>query len=65
MMFGHNLSANESLGVIGGGFDPYELVRYHENYADQNPWMHMNAATPVGQVGISDQTLDQQELFKT
>ena len=65
MMFGHNISANESLGIIGGGFDPVELDRYHAHFADKNPRMHMNVAMPVGMVGISDVALSQRELFKT
>ncbi len=65
MMFGHNIGTDESLGIIGGGLDPEQLVRYHQHFAAQNPWMHMNLAMPVGMVGVSDQALPRQELFKT
>lgn len=65
MMFGHNISSDESLGIIGGGLDPVELDRYHGHFASQNPWMHMNLAMPVGKVGVSDQALPRSELFRT
>lgn len=65
MMFGHNLKANESLGIIAGGLDPVQLDLYHDYYADQNPWMHMNLVMPVGTVGVSDQALRREDLFKT
>ncbi|WP_421724265.1 helix-turn-helix transcriptional regulator [Bauldia sp.] len=65
MMFGHNLARNESLGIVAGGLDPSEVNRYHEHFADQNPWMHMNLMMPAGQVGTSDQALERRELFKT
>lgn len=65
MMFGHDLANDASLGVIAGGLDPAELRRYHQHYADLNPWMHMNVAMPVGRVGVSDQALERRELFKT
>lgn len=65
MMFGHNLSKNESLGLLGGGLDPEELADYHEHFADKNPWMHMNATMPTGMVGISDQAMARRELFRT
>ena len=65
LMFGHNLGANEGLGMIGGGFDPVELDRYRAHFADKNPWMHMDAVMPVGTVGVSDAALSQRELFRT
>jgi DNA-binding CsgD family transcriptional regulator len=65
MMFGHNIGTDESLGIIGGGLDPAQLVRYHQHFAVQNPWMHMNVAMPVGTVGVSDQALPRHDLFKT
>lgn len=65
MIFGHNLGTNESLGIIAGGLDPAELTRYHQHYADKNPWMHMNAIMPVGEIGISDQALSREDLYKT
>ena len=65
MFFGHNVGSDESLGIMGGGLDPHELKRYHQYFADKNAWMHMNVAMPVGMVGISDQALPQEELFKT
>lgn len=65
MMFGHDTSADKSLGIIGGGLDPFELGRYHENFARHNPWMHMNLALPVGKVGVSDSALPRRNLFKT
>lgn len=65
MMFGHNLGTNEGLGLIAGGLDPVELDRYQLHFADKNPWMHMNAIMPVGAVGISDQALRREDLFKT
>ncbi|MFK8033937.1 MAG: helix-turn-helix transcriptional regulator [Hyphomicrobiales bacterium] len=65
MMFGHNISKNESLGLLGGGLDPEELKSYHQNFADKNPWMHMNTTMPTGAVGISDQAMTRRELFRT
>ncbi len=65
MLFGHNLGTNESLGIIASGLDPGELDRYHQHYADKNPWMHMNAAMPMGAVGISDQALRREDLYRT
>jgi DNA-binding CsgD family transcriptional regulator len=65
LMFGHNLGANEGLGMIGGGFDPVELDRYQAYFADKNPWMHMDAVMPVGVVGVSDAALSKRELFRT
>ena len=65
MMFGHRVDLNESIGLIGGGFDPAELVRYHRHYADKNPWMHMNMVIPPLTVGVSDMALSRHELFKT
>ncbi len=65
MMFGHNICTNESLGIIAGGLDPVELDRYHQHFADQNPWMHMNMVMPMGAVGVSDQALARDKLFKT
>lgn len=65
MMFGHNLDADESLGIIASGIDPAELERYHQHFADLNPWMHMNLAIPVGTVGVSDIALERRELFRT
>lgn len=65
MMFGHNLTSNESLGLLGGGLDPVELETYHAYFADQNPWMQMNAVMPTGMVGVSDQALERRDLFKT
>lgn len=65
MMFGHNLGTDESLGIIASGLDPVELDRYHRHFANQNPWMHMNAVMPVGLVGVSDQALQRNDLVKT
>lgn len=65
MMFGHNLKTDESLGIIAAGIDPAELERYHQHFADLNPWMHMNLAIPVGTVGLSDVALERSELFRT
>ena len=65
LMFGHDIGTHESVGIIGGGFDPAELDRYHTHFADKNSWMHMNAVMPVGVVGISDAALSQRDLFKT
>ncbi len=65
MMFGHNIAQNESLGIIAGGIDPVQLEVYHEHFADQNPWMHMNLVMPTGMVGVSDQALAREDLFKT
>ncbi len=65
MMFGHNICSDESLGIIAGGLDPVELDRYHAHFADQNPWMHMNMVMPMGAVGVSDQALARDDLFKT
>ena len=65
MMFGHDLKRNESLGIIASGLNPSALERYHSDFADKNPWMHMNAVMPMGAVGISDQALSRRELFKT
>lgn len=65
MMFGHNLTSNESLGLLGGGLDPMELETYHAHFADKNPWMQMNAVMPTGMVGVSDQALERHDLFKT
>lgn len=65
MMFGHNLTSNKSVGLLGGGLDPVELETYHAHFADKNPWMQMNAVMPTGTVGISDQALERRDLFKT
>lgn len=65
MMFGHNLTENTSLGLLGGGLDPSELGVYHEHFADKNPWMHMNAVMPTGMVGVSDQAMTRRDLFRT
>lgn len=65
MMFGHRIDLNESLGLLAGGIDPAELIRYHEHYADKNPWMHMNRVMPPLAVGVSDVALERRELFKT
>lgn len=65
MMFGHNISKNESLGLLGGGLDPEELKTYHQHFADKNPWMHMNATMPTGTVGISDEAMTRRDLFRT
>lgn len=51
LLFGRNISDNESLGIIAGGVDPDLLDVYHEYYADKNPWMHMNVVMPTGMVG--------------
>lgn len=65
MLFGHNLGTDESLGILAGGLDPAELERYHAHFADKNPWMHMNATMPAGSVGVSDQALERDDLFRT
>ena len=65
MFFAHKIGSDESLGIMGGGIDPSELQRYHQNFADKNAWMHMNVAMPVGMVGLSDQALSQRDLFQT
>lgn len=65
MMFAHDIGSDESLGIMGGGLDPEQLQIYHDYYADKNPWMEMNVKMPVGMVGISDQALEQSQLFKT
>lgn len=64
-MFGHSVRTYESLGLIGAGWDPAELDRYHHHYGDLNPWMQMDVAMPVGMVGVSDQAVSREELFKT
>lgn len=51
--------------MLGAGFDPAEIERYQAGFADKNPWMHMNVTMPVGMVGVSDQALNQRDLFKT
>ena len=65
LLYGHHLTENQGLGALGGGFDPVELKRHEADFADKNPWMHMNVALPVGLVGVSDQALSQRDLFKT
>ena len=65
MMFGHDIARDESLGLVAAGIDPAEIVRYHEGFADKNPWMHMNLTMPVGSVGTSDEALARRDLFKT
>ena len=65
MMYGHHINANQSLGLLGGGFDQAELERYEVYFADKNPWMHMNVVLPVGVVGVSDAALPQRDLLKT
>ena len=65
MMFGHNIKDDESLGIIASGLDPAEVKRYHCDYADRNPWMHMDVVMPMGAVGTSDQALPRKDLFKT
>ena len=64
-MFGHSIRTYESLGLIGAGWDPAELGRYHDHFGDLNPWMQMDVAMPVGMVGVSDQALPREDLFKT
>ena len=65
MMFGHNLQRNEGLGLIAAGLRPDEIKRYQTDFADKNPWMHMNMVMPTGTVGVSDQALERRDLFKT
>ena len=64
-MFGHSVRTYESLGLIGAGWDPAELDSYHRYYGDLNPWMQMDVAMPVGMVGVSDQAVSREDLFKT
>ncbi len=64
-IYGHSARTYESLGLIGAGFDPTDLDRYHAYFAPLNPWMHMNLALPVGEVGVSDAGLPRDELLKT
>ena len=64
-MFGHSVRSYESLGLIGAGWDPAELDRYHLHFGDLNPWMQMDVAMPVGMVGVSDQALPREDLFRT
>ena len=64
-MFGHAVETRESLGLIGAGWDPHELGRYHAYYGAINPWMHMNLALPAGTVGVSDEALPREDLIKT
>jgi len=64
-MFGHSVRTYDSLGLIGAGWDPAELDRYHHHFGDLNPWMQMDVAMPVGMVGVSDQALPRENLFKT
>lgn len=65
MFFAHNIGANIGLGIMGGGLAEDQLELYDDFYADKNPWMHMNESMPVGMVGVSDQALRQEQLFKT
>lgn len=65
MMFGHNLQSNEGIGLIAAGLRPDEISRYQSDFADKNPWMHMNVVMPTGTVGVSDQALERRDLFKT
>lgn len=65
LFFAHNIDADLSLGIIGGGVDPSELERYHQHFADQNPWMERNQTMPVGMVGVSEQAVARENLIKT
>ena len=65
MMMGHNFGADDSLGAMGGGYDPYFLKTYDEHYIHINPWMGMIGAMPTGMVGMSDQACERERLFKT
>ena len=65
LLFGHDIAQRDSLGIIASGVQQEALDVYHEYYADLNPWMHMNMVMPAGFVGISDQALPREELFKT
>lgn len=64
-IYGHSVRTYESLGLIGAGFDPADLDRYHAYFARLNPWMDINLTLPVGEVAVSDAALPRDELLKT
>lgn len=64
-IYGHSTRTYESLGLIGAGFDPEDLERYHAYFARLNPWMTTNIAMPIGEVCVSDSVLPRNELLKT
>ncbi|MEM7429520.1 MAG: helix-turn-helix transcriptional regulator [Pseudomonadota bacterium] len=64
-IFGHSVDTAESLGFISAGWCENALGEYHAYYGALNPWMHMNLALKPGMVGVSDDALPREELFKT
>ncbi len=65
LFFAYHETAGESLGVLGGGIDPHELQRFHQHFAEINPWAIYNKIIPVGVVGNSEQALSRRNLVKT
>ncbi len=64
-LFGHSVDTAESLGLISAGWCADALGEYHEYYGALNPWMHMNLALKPGMVGVSDDALSREDLFRT
>ena len=65
MMMGHSFEDCNSLGAMGGGYDPHFLKTYDEYYIHVNPWMGMIGMMPTGMVGMSDQAYGREDLLKT
>ena len=65
IMFGHAIDRNEHLGSLMAGLDPAAAEVHDAHYAHMNPWMHMNLVMRPGEVGLSDQALAREDLFKT
>lgn len=65
MMFGHATDSYQSVGLIGGGWDPELLQTYDEYYGALNPWMDMNLRMPAGLVGTSDMAVPRDQLVRT
>jgi DNA-binding CsgD family transcriptional regulator len=64
-LFGHSMRTHESIGSIGAGIAPESQITYRDYFGGMNPWMHMNLEMAAGEVGVSDQALDRQDLFQT
>jgi len=64
-LVGHDSQNANNIGFLASGWNPDGLDQYQEYYGRLNPWMHMNLAMPVGQVGVSDDALPRSDLLKT
>lgn len=62
---GHDFLKNKSLGVITAGYDTSLDKKFHDYYAELNPWMHMNMGMQQGALGFSDEALPRKQLYQT